>query len=153
MTISFQEKSPMYSVSSSYTPAVTTTSTIYPTANPPYPQNTVPYPILHSIPQHSSSYIDSPYTNSQSQPYGNSKSGYQPPYQPYPGSSLMNNVAIGISQSNSVSSLTNVAGSVTGNYEYNTSNHIRASLITAIEDKIRNRLRDKIGLYLYIYFF
>lgn len=152
MIISFQEKSPMYSISSSNTAAITnTTSSIYPAAYPPYPviQNTAPYPT--SMPQQPTPSTDLTYPNSQ--PYGNTGSSYQPPYQSYTGSSLINNPTT-MSYSNSNVSLQNTTNSITETYGFNSvqSIQIRASIITAIQDEIRNRLRDKIGFfYLYIY--
>lgn len=161
MTILFQEKSPMYSISlTSYSATSTTAApTLYPITNPPYPvaQNSTPYSssVSNLMSQHSApypnSYPDLNYQNPQPQPYGNMGGSYQPPYQPYTGSSV-NNGTKDLSHSNSAFSLLNTNGA--GSYAYNTvqSNHIRASLVSAVEDKIRNRLREKIGLYFFFFF-
>lgn len=68
-----------------------------------------------------------------------SNTGYQPPYQPYMASSNQAKISP-IPSPNLQNSSTNYS-----NYNTIQTSHIRASLITAIEEKIRSRLFDKIG--------
>lgn len=154
MTLAFQDKCPVYSMSSNKQAASTNNPTPpYPVAASNFNSNIAavaktPYPIVNSsqMPM-PNSYIP------QQTGYGNlnsgygiqtssNPSGYQPPYQPYTNLNKIDQAPI--------SSLVNPSSNTA--YNFNTSNygtiqptHIRASLISAVEDKIRSRLLDKIG--------
>ncbi|KAI1714519.1 UEV domain-containing protein [Ditylenchus destructor] len=128
----FQEKCPVYSI---VTPSGNTNRSSnnptppYPTANP-----TPPYPAA---------------TAHHSMPYPSSAN--PTPYPPYP-TNLPHTGSAGSLNSAGSSDIQHRAaaagmGSNWPGYDTGTiqSSHIRASLISAVEDKIKNKLRDKIG--------
>jgi ESCRT-I complex subunit TSG101 len=149
MTIAFQDKCPVFSVSASSktTTANSSTPSAYPTPNvapypsggaAPYPSagsHAAPYPSANShMPMPPSTY---PGPQPNATPYPSNVGSYQPPYQPY----------VNIPSATPTPPLTadNKMGS---GYSFGTiqPSHIRASLITAIEERIRQRLREKIGM-------
>jgi len=115
----FQEKCPVFSVNSPSQTQQNTSS-----------QKNPPYPVADAFPSGPSTY-PTPY------PYANPAMMPQPPTQQYGGY-----------QPPSFGSLTAVPPVGTG-YGYNASTiqpaHIRASMISAIEDKLKKRLREKTG--------
>lgn len=156
MTIAFQEKCPVFSVSSSNKPAAAsssrnsspystqnTTPTPYPTTdqNTPYPQaNSAPYPQTNHMTPYPTSHpiggIPIPSAMPYSAPMPNvnapypsyQPSGYQPPYMNMPGTQ----------PSSAATSMPYGTGTIQ-------SSHIRASLMTAIEERLRQMLRDQLG--------
>ncbi|KAL3108431.1 hypothetical protein niasHT_015353 [Heterodera trifolii] len=134
ITIEFQEKCPVYSVSSN-SKNTGHSNNPYPNSgsmtNLPYPTSALPYPTAdppsHIMPQ-PSSYTPMPQPGNYQAPYPNS----------YPSDP--------ISYPNPA---TNMTPQSDGVYPYGTGTiqptHIRASLLSAVEDRIRQRLRDKIG--------
>lgn len=162
MTIAFQEKCPVYSVASNSNRQSTASissinSTPYPTAASsgiqyPIPNNpSIPYPTTNhtSMPtpnsymSQQSGYVMPNSNNAYNVPAQTNFGGYQPPYQPFINPSSLQQSTPPIALNNDKQS-TNYKGT-SGNYGTIQSTHIRASLISAIEDKIRSRLLDKIG--------
>lgn len=164
MTILFQEKTPLYSSSQPVAPPRSSVPSIQPTAQqrsfqppgsstayrPPYPQaNSInaPYPIGPvSMPQ--------PYSAPQpNQPPYPTVGSYRAPYQPYPNnipsppsvpSKLDQSVQ---AQSNSTQPLNRTNQNTSSFSGYNTiqPSHIRASLTSAIDDRLRQRLKELMG--------
>uniref|UniRef100_A0A183CEZ2 UEV domain-containing protein n=1 Tax=Globodera pallida TaxID=36090 RepID=A0A183CEZ2_GLOPA len=131
ITLEFQDKCPVYSVSGNSKNAAHPPNSSNPSSgsgsNLPYPTSGLPYPTVdppsHVMPQPSYTAMPQP-------------GGYQPPYpNSYP--------------SDPVSYSTSVSPQPESVYPYGTGTiqptHIRASLLSAVEDRIRQRLRDKIG--------
>lgn len=142
----FQEKCPVFSVSSSSSKPSTNTATgqtPYPSTNPtPYPSaNPTPYPTVPNPAPYPTNTPHMPMPSSYGVPHANASpyptaGGYQPPYQPYV------NVPSAAPASTSIGS-----GAVGGGYSFGTiqPSHIRASLVSAIEERIRQCLREKLG--------
>lgn len=142
MKISFEEKCPVFSVSSSNkqsqsssrnaSPYSTTTpnSTPYPTADqaPPYPQANLPYPPHPlGVPVPNAYPTPNPTVNAPYPVY----QPYQPPYMNMPSAAPSGSSG-------------NMLSYPTGTIQ---ASHIRVSLLSAIEDKIRQRLRDQLGKF------
>lgn len=151
MTILFQDKTPVFSTPQSSVvsrPAATQPVPPRPqsTYQPPYPQaNTVntPYPTGPiSMPQP----YGAPQPN-QSAPYPQT-TGYQTPYQPYIGMPAPHSVPANLdhtmsNQNSSTPSLNNPSNF--SGYSTIQPSHIRASLTSAIDDRLRQRLKELMG--------
>lgn len=150
LTISFQEKCPVYSVESTassatnrhssnhsplpyptstpampYPTASSTTNTPYPTSNPPPPPYPTADPPTHLMPQ--PNVVGSGFTYNPSPPYPSLDHST-------PGPTL-------------ISTQQNPSPVALQGYSTSTiqPTHIRASLLSAVEDRIKAKLRDKIG--------
>jgi ESCRT-I complex subunit TSG101 len=146
MKTSFESKPPLYSKPQSS--ATTQQTPAQPSYQAPYPQATptnTPYPTgPTAMPQ--------PYATPQPNnplPYPTS-TGYQAPYQPYTGMpaplSLPTNLdQTGSSPNNSSTHSLNQTGSGYSGYGTIQPSHIRASLISAIDEHLRQRLKELMG--------
>jgi hypothetical protein len=150
MTILFQDKTPVYSTPQSATnsrPSATQPpARPQSTYQPPYPQATsvnTPYPTGPiAMPQQYSA----PQPN-QPLPYP-STTGYQSPYQPYVGMpaplSVPSNLDHTVSNQNISTHSLNNTSNFSG-YSTIQPSHIRASLTSAIDDRLRQRLKELMG--------
>lgn len=144
----FQEKCPVFSVSSSSSKPSTNTSSgqaPYPATNQtPYPGvSATPYPTVPNPAPYPTATPHMPMPSSYGVPQANASpyptgGGYQPPYQPY------------VNVPSASAAPTIGTGAVGSGYSFGTiqPSHIRASLISAIEERVRQCLRDKLGIHL-----
>lgn len=171
MTILFQERPPLFSnarasSSSAAKPATNPQPPAMPahqpSYQPPYPQagsTTTPYPsgpIGMPLPYSSSAAAAAapqPYSSPQPNqpPYPTTNMpGYQAPYQPYVNMPSPLSMPAGLdksasSQNNSTQSLNKVGTNAYSGYNTIQPSHIRASLTSAIEDRLRQRLKELMG--------
>lgn len=116
LTFAFQERCPVFQVKPGSNQSQSTSS------NPPYPASSnsrTPYPVGHPS-------FPTPTSNPPPYPIPNSDVGYRPPYQPY-------------------ANVPTPPSAVPPPPQHSYQSSIRASLITALEEKINNRLKRKLG--------
>lgn len=117
MTCEFQEKSPVFSTQSSRP------------AQPPYPAQAEPFPRPQQTPYPAGPAPGMPSATPYPQQPAYS-AGYQPPYQPF-----------------LPATAESVSNTPNGNYGFNSIgvSPIRASLSTAVDEKLRDRLKELMG--------
>lgn len=153
MTVTFQEKVPVYAKRSDPVPPARPQPPTPSAYSTPYPQaastNNTPYPTGPGAMPMPQPYA-SPSPN-QPPPYPSAASPYQAPYQPYgvPPPPVHANIDRSQpSRNSSTQSLTQSVNSNTaGGYNTIQPSHIRASLTSAIDDRLRQRLKEVMGAF------